>query len=305
MMIGVPLEAETEVVDTSKTILYENGSTISKWVPSPPEVYEPEGFSEGSMYYDGSSLVPYEYGPSKTRMHGPNRMIELPLTGDFEVEMRGQLLSNVAQMGRFGFHVLDDQMRHIGMMSTIDVSRGIRNKQAEGRVGPFIGYRINYPIYSAYYKHQWDEFQSFLRLRRRGNTFEFYVAKVLTNGKHTNAMTKFYTTTDEKYLGRLKYLSIFQQKNGTDASPQANRIFYVQVKSLSNATVDQTPYIAYAGDEITFDHNTRSITINGIDRTDLKDFGAKYFSIAKGNSVISSYPPGAFNVNVSYKERFR
>lgn len=300
MLIGEPVPVDTTPVTTRTLLFSEDGTTINTWSPPTPEM----GSSQGSISYDGSGITAPSYGTGGG-YHGPIVYKEVPVTGDFEIEVRGHLRSNVAATGRLGFQAFDDQLRPIGMMNAVDIITSMHRKSAEGRVGRFMGDFVNYPISSRNYRYEWEDFPVYLRLRRIGDTFEFYVARVQTNGKHVNTLTQLWTTVEDIHRGPLKYVTIFFDKYGSTPSPHTNRIDSIKAWSINESTVDNTPYIAYTGDIITFDHESRSILINGFDRTDLKAFGARYFDLNKGTNVISVYPQGALNVNLTYKERYK
>ena len=68
---------------------------------------------------------------------------------------------------------------------------------------------------------------------------------------------------------------------------------------------DQTPYIAYPGDVITFDHTTSELLLNGEDVKRLKDFGGEYFDLPKGYTALTVLPEGAFDTKVRFRPRYR
>ncbi|MBY0157267.1 distal tail protein Dit [Cytobacillus oceanisediminis] len=300
MLIGEPVDVTATPVDTRTLLLSEDGSTINTWQPVVPGM----GSSEGTLGYDGAGITAPSYGTGSS-YHGPFVYKEVPLTGDFEVELRGQLLSGIPETGRVGFSLFDDQLRNIAMMNAVDIITSMHRKSAEGRVGPYVGDFVNYPISSRNYRYEWENFPVYLRLKRLGDTFEFYVARIMGDGTHMNPLTQTWTTVNDAHRGQLKYVGIFIEKHGSTPSPHTNRIDYIRAYSLSQITVDQTPYIAYPGDVITFNHKTKDILINGIDRTDLKAFGARYFSLEKGKNLLTLLPQGAFNASVTLKERYK
>ncbi|USK44653.1 distal tail protein Dit [Cytobacillus oceanisediminis] len=300
MLIGEPAEVTATPIDTRTLLFSEDGSTIGTWQPAVPEM----GSSEGTIGYDGAGITAPSYGTGSS-YHGPFVYKEVPLTGDFEVELRGQLLSGIPETGRVGFSLFDDQLRNIAMMNAVDVITSMHRKSAEGRVGPYVGDFVNYAVSSRNYRFEWENFPVCLRLRRVGDTFKFYVARIQGDGTHMNPLTQTWTTVNDAHQGRLKYIGIFIEKHGSTPSPHTNRIDFIRAYGLSQATIDQTPYIAYPGDVITFNHVTRDILINGIDRTDLKAFGARYFLLGKEKNILTLLPQGAFKASVTVKERFK
>jgi predicted phage tail component-like protein len=300
MMIGKPADVNMTVVNPKTELLYENGETIGDWTQAPPDW----GGSEGTIGYDGAGITAPTYGTG-SGYHGPSVFKEVPVTKDFEIELRGQLYTDaVGQTGRFGFFLFDDQMREIAFMAAIDNSAYVNRKLAEGRIGPYIGDFKNYLISSRNYQKEWDNFPAYLRLRRIGDTYTFYVARILGDGRHMEPLTASWTVWEDKFRGRLKYVGIFIEKHGDTQSPHTNRIDYIKVHALQQTTEDQTPYIAQPGDIITFDHVTKDILINGESRKDLKDFGARFFELQKGENQFVVLPSNSFAVRVRYRERF-
>ncbi|MGG3821092.1 distal tail protein Dit [Geobacillus thermodenitrificans] len=301
MMIGRPAEVTTPIVNTKTLLLYENGETIDSWTPATPEM---EGGSQGTIGYDGAGITAPNYGTG-TGYHGPSVFKEVPPTQDFEIELRGQLYTDhVNQTGRFGFFLFDEQMRQIAFMAAIDNSQYVNRKLAEGRIGPYIGDFKNYIVSSRNYQKDWDNFPAYLRLRRTGDKYEFYVARVLGDGTHFEPLTASWTVFEDKFRGRLRYVGVFIDKYGNTASPHTNRIDYIRVNAITQAAEDQTPYIAYPGDVITFDHQNSDILLNGESRMDLKQFGASFFKLKPGQNQFVVMPDNNFNVKVRFKERF-
>lgn len=302
MLIGTPADVNTQIVDTKTLLLEETGTTISEWTTATSDM---EGGSQGTIGYDGAGITAPSYGTG-TGYHGPSVYKEVPLTGDFEVELRGQLYTDVVgQTGRFGFYLFDDEMREIAIMAAVDNSIYVQRKLAEGRIGPFIGDFKNYLISSRNYQKEWDNFPAYMRLQRVGDKYTFYVTRVLGNGKHMEPLTASWTVTEDKFRGKLKYIGIFIDKYGTTASPHTNRIDYIRAYALKEQTTDQTPYIAYPGDLITFDHSVNDILINGESRKDLKDFGANFFKLKKGENQLIVLPSATFSTSVRYRERYK
>lgn len=300
MMIGKAADVDMTIVNPKTQLLYENGETIGEWTQAPPDW----GGYQGTIGYDGAGITAPSYGTG-TGYHGPAVFKEVPVTKDFEIELRGQLLTdNVAQTGRFGFFLYDEEMRQIAFMAAIDNSQWVNRKLAEGRIGPYIGDFKNYIISSRNYQKEWDNFPAYLRLRREGDRYEFYVARILGDGSHMEPLTASWTVWEDKFRGSLKYVGIFIEKHGDTPSPHTNRIDWIKVHALTPATEDQTPYIAYPGDIITFDHENADILINGESRMDLKQFGASYFKLIKGENQLVVLPSNSFNVKCSYRPAF-
>src|SRR5690606_10226332 len=112
------------------------------------------------------------------------------------------------------FFLYDEELRQIAFMAAVDNSPWVNRKLAEGRIGPYIGDFKNYIISSKNYQKEWDNFPAYLRLRREGDRYEFYVARVLGDGSHMEPLTASWTVWEDKFRGSLKYVGIFIEKHG-------------------------------------------------------------------------------------------
>ena len=300
IMIGKPADVNMTVVNPKTELLYENGETIGDWTQAPPDW----GGSEGTIGYDGAGITAPNYGTG-AGYHGPSVFKEVPVTKDFEIELRGQLLTeNKEETGRFGFFLYDEEMRQIAFMAAVDNSPWVNRKVAEGRIGPYIGDFKNYIVSSRNYQKEWDNFPAYLRLRRQGDRYEFYVARVLGGGNHMEPLTASWTVWEDKFRGSLKYVGIFIEKHGDTPSPHTNRIDWIKVHALTPVTEDQTPYIAYPGDVIEFDHKNADILINGESRADLKQLGASFFKLKRGYNQLVVMPSDSFEVKCRYRPTY-
>lgn len=301
-LIGKPADVDTEVVDTRALLLEERGATLDTWQTTPIAV--DGGVASGVMGTDADGITVPDYGTGD-KWHGPGLIKEVTPAQDFEVEMHLQgRTSRENQTFRIEFYLFDEGMNSLGKMSVLDRSTSLHVREAEGRYGPITD-RGNYPINSNNYQHNWEFFFGLVRMRRIGNQFEFYVTRITTGTRHVWKLKKTFNDNDGLYQGRLKYVQIHMGRYGTTAIPNSVKINYIKAFEISQATIDQTPYIAGPGDVIIFDHTTDEILINGEDRTDLKDFGADYFKLAKGYNQLVVHPAASFNTNVRYRNKYR
>ena len=307
MMIGRPADVEQEVVDSRVLVLDERGDTLSSWMDSPTQVDSPYSNVDGQMGTDGTGIVPLDYGTG-TRWHGPALIKEISPIQDFEVEMRCRVeLTNVNQTFRIEFYLFDEYFNVLGKMAVMDATVRYNDIVAEGRYGEYRGDRSNYLIYSQNYSRKINHFHGLVRMRRIGQRFEFYVAR-LTDGvetpTHFDQFEEVWNDIGNQYQGRLKYVQIHIGKYADSGSALVPRINSIKVYELKNVTQDQTPYIAYPGDVITFDHQNSDILLNGESRMDLKQFGATFFKLKPGRNQFVVMPDNSFNVKVRFKERF-
>ncbi|MBT2215830.1 phage tail family protein [Virgibacillus dakarensis] len=303
-LIGIPTDVEEEVIDTKALLLEERGQSLDTWSDTPTAV---DGSVSGTLGTDNDGITVPSYGTDTNDWHGPALIKDIPAIQDFEIEMMAQgRTTNTAQTFRVEFYLFDEGMNVLGKMAIMDNSRNIYRKKAEGRVGPFVGKYQNYLIDSRNYSYDgWDFYYGMLRMRRVGNQFEFYVTRINNNNKHVYSLKETFTDNDNQYMGKLKYVQIHIGKYGDTPRAYAPKINHIKVFELNQATVDQTPYIAYPGDIITFDHKDDEILINGEDRKDLKDFGGSFFKLQKGDNQLIAQPSDSFNTKSRYRPRYR
>ena len=307
MMIGRPADVEQEVVNSRVLVLDERGDTLSSWMDSPTQVDSPYSNVDGQMGTDGTGIVPLDYGTG-TRWHGPALIKEIPPIQDFEVEMRCRVeLTDVNQTFRIEFYLFDEYFNVLGKMAVMDATVRYNDIVAEGRYGEYRGDHSNYLIYSQNYSRKIKHFHGLVRMRRIGQRFEFYVAR-LTDGAetptHFDQFEEVWNDIGNQYQGRLRYVQIHIGKYADSGSALVPRINSIKVYELKSVTQNQTPYIAYPGDVITFDHSTSNVLINGESRMDLKQFGASFFKLKPGQNQFVVMPDNSFSVKVRYKERF-
>jgi hypothetical protein len=67
---------------------------------------------------------------------------------------------------------------------------------------------------------------------------------------------------------------------------------------------NEIEYIGYPGDLIEIDHQKNDIRVNGESRPFLKDFGASFFPLKKGDNPIFYLPSTGIEMNIEWRERF-
>lgn len=303
MMIGRPLSVSEEVVNTRKLLFNEVGDTLDTWTTTPTAV--DGGVVSGTMNSDGAGITVPNYGTGD-KWHGPALLKEVSPAQDFEVDVHLQIrTTDVSQTARVEVYLYDEGMKVLGKMAIMDNQLRLYQKNGEARFGPFINIHENYLISSKNYQYAWDYWFGMLRFRRVGNEFEFYITRIGTNNKHVYSLKKTFRDTGNEFDGKLKYVQIHIGTHGSTSRAYSAKMFSVSAYELTKATEDQTPYIAYENDIITFDHVNDEIMINGEDRKDLKDFGASYFQLSKGDNALVVHPDDSFETRVKYRNRYR
>lgn len=299
-LIGKPATVTEEVVDTRTLLFEEDGSTIDSWTSSGTSV--DGGDVVGSFGTDDSGITVPNYGTG-SRWHGPAAIKEITPVQDFEVKANLQMrTTDIKQTSRVEIYLFDENMKNLGKMGIVDNMTSQYTRKGEARYGPFVAHHQNYPISSSNYQYNWDYWFGMLRIRRIGNEFEFYITRIATNTNHVYSVKEIYRDINNELSGKLKYIQIHIGTHGTRA--YSAKFFTVSAYELSQATVDQTPYILDVGDVVTFDHKDDDILVNGEPRNDLKNFGGSFFKLYKGFNTLIVSPEDSFDTQVTYKNKY-
>lgn len=299
MMIGTPTDVDEVVVDEKTKIVEERGQTLDLWdIPV-------TGFN-GSFATTGDAIVIDKWG-SGIGWHGAALMREIDPLEDFELEM--YVYTRTEQPGqtfRMSTNFYDENNKELGMLRLWDKTTNQIRKVAEARVGPYTENYSNYLISDRNYNLQGQRvWGGIIRVKRVGNMFTFYTARITQGGRHESPLTETYLDSDNEFAGRLKFIRFDVANYGDTATPNEIRIEHIKVTRLNKVLVDQTPYIADVGDKIVFDNKDAEILLNGEDHKALKDFGSSYFKLAKGPNQLIVHPADSFDVQCKYKKRFR
>lgn len=301
-LIGTPTDVNEEIVDSRELLIEERGQTLDNWTESGTEI---DGTVSGDLSTDNDGITVAGYGPdTDSGWHGPALMQEINPIQDFEVEAMVQgRTSEVTQTYRIEFYLFDENMNQLGKMAIIDRKPNMHQKQAEGRFGDKLGYD-SYPISSQNYQYNWDFFYGMIRMRRVGNQFEFYVTRISNRNNHVYSLKETYTDIDNEYMGRLRYVQIHIGKYGSTDRAYGPKFNHIKVYELKEAVIDQTPYIIYPGDTVTFDHKSEDLLLNGEPRNDLKNFGGSFFTLKKGFNNVIVTPADTFDSKVIYQDKY-
>lgn len=310
-LIGFPLEedGQEEIVDDKVSVFQEDGSTLSEWSTTNPQVDSNFIDIDGELSFDGSGIRVNGYGTGD-KMHGPAATKELPnALQDFEINTNFDIISQRPEDNfRIEVYFHDENMNMLGKMGIKDNNRADKKRMALGRVGAYQGsgesngYVIGQHNYNRITTANNTLFN--LYVKREGKLYTFYVGR-WRNNKHEWVAKETYLDAEEKFSGKLKFVTIFIGNYKDRAVPNRLRINNIEVFELKQLTVDQTPYILKEGDEILIDHEEESIFINGRDAMALKHFGSEFFELPSGYSSITLHPDDAFEGTVRYKERYK
>lgn len=310
-LIGFPLDedGQEDVVDKKVSVMREDGSTLSEWSDTLYKVDTNLNDVAGNMTYDGTGIRAQSVGTGN-KMHGPAVTRELPSAlQDFEIQAHFDIISSrEVENWRAEIYFLDENLNMLGKMGVKDDSRVFKRRRALGRVGPYRGSgRSNgYAIGEHNYDRDITATNTLFNIwvKREGNLYTFYAGR-WRNHKYEWTRLETYRDSSNQYNGRLKYITLFIGNYKDRVRPNRLRINSVEVFELRQLTVDQTPYILMQDDTVLFDHENEEILINGEDAMPLKHFGADFWRLPPGHNNIIVSPPGSFEGNVRFREKYK
>lgn len=305
-LIGQPADDDVQVVDTRTSVLYENGSTLNTWSTAKLDMLDNYFVKNigGTMTTDDAGIRANGYGTGDS-LHGPAIYKEITPIQDFEIETTFDIISRREEENfRVGVNFLDENLNILGAIAIKDNSRTYKRRVPLARFGPYRGKDAGYLVGDSQKNDKARETTLFyLRAKREGKRFEFYIGEWY-NQKHIRNWTGTYNDKRNEFQGKLKYITLYVAKWGDRPNPARLRINSVEVFELASATVDQTPYILYPNDVVTFDHKNGDILVNGEPRMDLKNFGGSFFRFDKGENLILVSPEDSFDAKVKFRNKY-
>lgn len=309
-MIGTPADDDVEVVDSRQLIYSENGQ-MEGWMSNPTRVDRISGaISNGTMTHDGTGIIVSDYGSPVSGYdgYGPAIIKELPeVLQDFEIQtVIDTRTENVSDNFRIEVYGFDENLNMLGKIGISDVNRSFHERNGLGRIGEYVNSYTRYLIDSGNFRfrHSGKALTFYIKWKREGNQFRMDIYRIV-NGEYRNWVLRRYTDTSGEWLGKLKYIQVYIRTYRGRANPAIARVNKLDIYKLIKVTEDQTPYIAYPGDIITFDHVNGELLINGEDISELKQFGGSFFKLSKGENNLIVAPSESLATRVRYRERFR
>jgi predicted phage tail component-like protein len=316
MMIGRPADDDVSVIDAKQMVYQLTSNDLSNWISRPRDVnssfIDPTvgGVTDGTFTHDGTGAIVNNFGTPFTERsgYGPSIYRELPSSiQDFELEAIFDTRTDLLEENfRMEVYLFDEGMKNIGKIGIRDRFADFHNRSGLARAGEYEDESTRYVIGRANYDYNNLGKSSMFNFRwkREGQRFTFYVSEIV-NGKHVNTLTRTYTDRTNQWTGKIKYVQLFIRSWKGRNPPYLARFNDLKIYELTQATQDETPYIAYPGDVITFDHKDEEMLLNGENVMRLKDFGARFFELQKGTNELVVHPSNAFNVSMTYRETFK
>ena len=305
-LLGEPADDDVQIVDSRTSVLYENGSTIGDWQVATSQMID-DGIFEisGTMGADAAGIRPSGYGTGSA-LHGPAVFKEINPIQDFEIESTFDINSTrEIDSWRMGINFLDENLNMLGHCGVKDNNRSFKQRTPLARYGPYRGGGVsngNLIGDDDTLRNVRDLTLFYIRTRRIGNTFSFYIA-YYRGTRHVETWSASFRDVDNNYAGKLKYITLYIANFADRPLPSRLRINSVEVFELATVEEDQTPYIIYPGDVVTFDHVNDDVLLNGELSKD--NFFGDFFELEKGVNTLTVSPSNTFDAQIKFRERFR
>lgn len=307
MMVGIPIDADTEPFVREEISLHDTLSSTTGWTSG---TQVDDGAITGTMISDGGNFIASDFGspPAGTKWYGPALRTSLsePLQ-DFRAEILLRHFNSSKSVGRVALYLLNVNSEIIGRIHLVDAWQSINRNRVSSyvRSGDGSHRKQLHSIIETTAEatgELWNNFDGMLRMERVGNRWTAYVAKIREDGTHHARETKRYTDTAGYYTDEVAqiqlHIGIF---GGYEPSDMA--IKDLKVWKINDPDDHQVPYIVDQGDSIIFDHATRDCYING--EPAQPDFGGDFFKLYRGHNSLTVHPDGIFDTTVRFRPRYR
>ncbi|MGG3662514.1 distal tail protein Dit [Bacillus gobiensis] len=298
MRVGTSESTEESPFDKYKKV-WESTPTMTGWASAS---YVPDGgIKTGTMTVQNGDFVATDYGIGSA-WHGPAVMQSIgSVLSDYYFRVYFNVSSNHGQLTRCEAYLLNTSGQPIGKLVAL-----VRHASSEVEVEV----NIRSGGRSTYFVNQKWKFRSFLGyidIEKVGQSFVAHVAqqRIGEDGKiYTSEKYAFsFNDLNNEYQEDLAAVGLHIGANNTN-TPGIARFRGAEVSSV-NQQENGVEYIGEAGDVFTFDHKTSRIMKNG-ELFMRKDFGARFFELAKGMNTLIFNPTEAIDhVKVRWRDRFK
>jgi len=303
-MIGRPVETEQTPKERFTQLINDSMSTLVGWGQATTAT---DGYALGTIETDGIRFYPTSFGAAQTpeRWQGPGVVKSLPEeVQDFEMNVTVRNENIGYGNGMVEVYLLDSLDRQIARIHISDSWKNLDKIVGRVQLGHDENRRFPFITEAPNKASDWNNFDGIMKLQRQGARWWFYFARI-QDGKRVQVSQMHYTPPNPAWFQeRVAKVQIMFRK-WPNLTHTRMGVYHLSFWKMNDLTPNDVPYIANPGDIIMFDHVNDELLINGEDRTDLKDFGASYFKLKKGDNALVVHPPDSFNVTCKHRERYR
>ncbi|MBP1083508.1 distal tail protein Dit [Bacillus capparidis] len=278
--------------------VWESTPTMTGWASAS---YVPDGgVKTGTISIQNGDFVATDYGTGSA-WHGPAVMQSIgSVLSDYYFRVFFNVSSNHGQITRCEAYLLNTSGQPIGKLVAL-----VRHASSEVEVEV----NIRSGGKSTYFVNQKWKFRSFLGyidIEKVGTRFTAHVAQQrVENGEILTSEKYAFTFNDlnNEYQEDLAAVGLHIGANNKN-TPGKARFRGAEVSSV-NQQENGVEYIGESGDTFTFDHKASRIFKNG-ELFMRKDFGARFFELAKGMNTLVFNPAETIDhVKVRWRDRFK
>ncbi len=303
MRVGQPYATDQTPADGEKRVLNDNMSTLTGWGSA---TTVDGGIVQGSFHVVNETFRVQSYGPTYNGWAGPalKKSVPSPIQ-DFQVKALIDITSSANGVGRIEIYGLDTANNFVFRMGIGDFSAKSKDVKAYWELGPSTD-----TIFTTYGKKKGklNDYYGILVIQRKGNRWTFSTARRTSAApvaNYVDYVKSTYVDTKNKYTGQLAQIQIHIGTHLGYGPISHMSINHIEVFELRDTAADQIPYIAYPDDVLQFDHKNAVIYRNGEPIMAYKDFGARFFPLAPGETGLAVNPSDSAIVTVEYRPRFK
>lgn len=300
-MVGSALDVEDVPYVRNERVLHDQMGTTTGWGAT---TVSDDGPVTGTLVSDGKLFKPSNYGTG-SGWHGPamKRPIGSALQ-DFRIEA-GMAL--VGAKGRVGaVHVL-----LLAADNSIQAKLSIV-KSKPNEDGVYVRVRLGNKtngktVFSGdgNGKWRWMYFDGKISLERVGRRWAMSAIRYTEERGWHAGVDRAVLDYRQDAAKPITQVQVHFYQYGTRATPTTVNVSDIKVFKV-NSKPGSIPYIAEAGDVITFDHTTSDIYRNGISINEEKAFIGKPFSLNPGSQIIVAEPADSIsNTLVRWRDTWR
>lgn len=308
MYFGEPFdETEKTATDLKPLIINDTGASVTGWTGG---LSVDGGQVMGTLASNGYSIsqggTPRSYGTLSGLWHGGSLIKSLgKQVQDFSCEAQiGFLANNKVQKGRVEIYLLDINNNKLGKIALKDVTASGDHPVFDAWVGQYKNGGVS--VINSYgdKKGTFAQFNGVIRVSRTGKKWEFYIAKVDSNGKHTSRMYKAYTDWKNQYSTKVASMQIHIAQY--DASTPVDQMWISNIRFVEKLTKTSTQvdYVFRTNDKLRIDCTNGEILLNGEPFYDELYPSSSFFLLDKGVNGISISDQAIKNGTIKFTERW-
>lgn len=307
MQIGNPADVDDVIVDPTPIVVDQNMSSFEGW--NTDQVIAPRHGSIGGYFVTDNYLWRVTDFGSGKEWHGPARRFNLPrLLDDYWVEVLFRFQVYQSRSNRLGLLECDligsnnERIARMALKETSIHTRAVRaDIHADGN-----GKRKHIMENETGYKRgSYNDFYGKMFIRKSNSYYFVQVGERQEDGTYANRTNARFVDYGGDFANTpLAAVQVRAAQWGDRMPVDHMAIHHVKVWEMQNTEASDIPIIAHEGDTIQLNHQNGSILINGEHEERLKNFGANYFSLDKGENRLFAFPEDYFDVEAIYQDRY-